>query len=164
MFDLSWDEERALYTVTGAIVINWGIIESCLSQACHLLMALGGERDHDKSPKEFTRRLNFTKEAFNKDARLTHMRDFARSLRGDTRELVKHRDFIVHGTITGYARDTQTFQFTRLDTEEKAYVQNSTDLTVLRLLEIADVAQKVGTDWIKIVEGLHSVRDANESK
>ena len=39
------------------------------------------------------------------------------------------------------------------------YDQISTKITVFELLEISAAATKIGADWIKLIEGLHTVRD-----
>ncbi|HWA03809.1 MAG TPA: hypothetical protein VG819_09795 [Rhizomicrobium sp.] len=160
MYGLTWDEERALYTVVGAFVVNWGFTESAVSQACHILLDAGGHRRHRSTPREFGRKLSFIRDCFKHYPQLASDKKFCSTLRAETKAVISHRDFLIHGVLTGYDRTEQTYRFTRLDPETNKYAQNTTHIALATLLEIDAAARKIAADWLKLVENLHVIRES----
>ena len=78
--DLSDEEMQAFYTAIGAIIVNWGVAESCIAQACHILIQAGGHKSQRIPPTGMKRRLDLIKSCFKDYPELRHMRDFTRGL------------------------------------------------------------------------------------
>ena len=159
MEDLTWDDQQGLYLAVGALVINWGIAESCISQACDIFMVAGGHRSHRLPPKEITRRLKLIKACCKDYPELAHMRDFSRSLISDTKNMIRERDVLIHGALRGVERSKGLVHFVRLDAGERDYAMEGFAFKVTDLAELPGAAVQIGKDWIKFVDGLHSVRD-----
>lgn len=159
MFDLKWEEERAIYIAVGAVIINWGIAESCISQACDILINAGGHKSQRLPPVQVTRRLKLIKACCKDYPDLSHLRAFATSLISDSKNLIRERDILVHGAISGFDRQARQIKFVRLDAGEIDYSMEGFAFRFEGLAELPGAAAKIGTDWIKFVEGLHAVRD-----
>ena len=130
-----------LYTVTGELVIQWGLFEASLNTIIAAVYHdFGGKTvngEVEPIPVPFSRRMTFLMSCFNKLPVLAALSTDARDLRSKARGLSVVRDYIAHGHLMGFDPTTGVYTFGRLDTvpDKSVHLHTVYTATLIHLME-----------------------------
>jgi hypothetical protein len=118
----SEDLVQPLYTAAGAIVINWGFVDSGVSHTASILYEnLGGNPSQAEPPRALSNRLDFLRRCFRDKPKLAAEIELARLTREMKIELASWRDFLAHGALTGWDAAGQWLKFAKVDSDKTKY-------------------------------------------
>jgi hypothetical protein len=148
--------EKPLYQIVGAIIVRWGLVDTLLTEICSILLVrFGGHPSQKEPPRNFKTRLKFIRKCFGNDPRLGALNSLAISIASDLSEIVKRRDSIIHGAITGYDLDGPVFRFTKLNSDASKYEQTSSDISAQDLSQIANAIEDTISRLVTLGETLN---------
>ena len=158
MNEIPWSVQSALNQVVGAIVIRWSLIDSGIAQASQILWQhMGGHTSEKEPPRELSRRVRFIKDCFRTNPLLAPLAPAFSVIKAQINQIVPHRDFLVHGTLTEFFPSEAAFQFTKINATKTGHEQHSTKLSMAELLQIVGGIDECATNLITLGEKLQQL-------
>jgi hypothetical protein len=152
------DIATRFYHAVGIIIIQWGYIDATLALICSGLFAeFGGHTAHKVAPRALGRRLDFFYKCFRDKQELAHMAEDVEGICKAIRSVDTYRNFFVHGAMMDYFPEDDAYKFTKLDSKDVRYDNNSTRLTHVRLTEVAKTANEVVLALRAVVQNMQEI-------
>lgn len=162
--DLPWEAEKGLYMAVGAIIINWGVVDSAVAHSCDVLFELKANYGHKVAPKAFGKRLDLIKAGVKKKRGLRSLRRHTLAVIRETQKVVPYRDAMIHGVLHGWKKKTREFVFLILDPDGQQYTMRSRSISIKKLMQLHHAAIEASRGWTRILQCLYSLRDSQDRK
>lgn len=136
-----------LFSAIGETVFNWSLIEFALGSWIAIIYQVGGGRHHAKTiPFSLSPKLKFLRRCFNQIEALKPFAAEGKDILRRIKAIKDNREMMVHGRVTGYSPDDDSYLFVRLDLdkEQTMHVAKESRLGVVEILKDAREAHAIG--------------------
>ncbi|WP_370151868.1 hypothetical protein [Ferrovibrio sp.] len=137
--DMTPDEDfhNALYLSVGQLVIPWAFVEQGLTQWVEIIYTRA-RSPHGEStiPTELRRKMEFIKKCFKTTPSIMHLEPRVKGMIERMHPIIDARHWLIHGTLSKWDLNKQTFTFVRMDANKQHHRINQKQFTFKRVLKL----------------------------
>jgi len=154
--DSQANDEEALYTAVGSIVINWGVAEQALVMISVMLLRSSGVNRPPKPRKikALSERIEFIGKCFDASPKLAELKNDAHNLLSDFKQLKERRDELIHGAIISSTPKDGSYHFAKLDFINGHHYGREIKFDIKEYPGFLDEIHKLGEDSARLAASL----------